>query len=189
MAEQCFPFPCVIFGYSEEFQPRGGSVRRPGRKIIHAEFGLSSRLQQESNVGSLIRDVFPLFIADYTVLPNGETEVQLFRPQLEIEFQDGGAFQTQYAQNFKRADRRPCGIPLPAGDYRSNEFQVRYFSDKSEILSVDARYKKCDVFTAEKTTLTLGGKLQPFTRFSLSADYAEAIASCRTVPLRRMTWA
>ena len=169
-----FRFLASYSDIQKNFNPEVGSVRRPGRKIIHAEFGLSSRLQQESNVGSLIRDVFPLLIADYTILANGETEVKLFRPQLDIKFQDGGAFQTQYAQNFKRADRKPCGIRLPAGDYRSNEFQVRYFSDKSEILSVDARYKKCDLFTAEKTTLNLGGKLQPSTRFSLSADYTRS---------------
>ncbi|MDA2934258.1 DUF5916 domain-containing protein [Acidobacteria bacterium AH-259-D05] len=157
----------------KNFNPEVGSVRRPGRRIIHTEMGLSARLQQERSVGSFIRDIFPLLISDYTINPNGETEVKLFRPQLEIKFQDGGAFETQYIQNYKRADRRPCSIRgLPQEDYRFNEFQVRYFSDKSNVLSVDAQYKKCDVFTAEKTTLKLGGKFQPGNRFSLSADYA-----------------
>ena len=172
----------LLGSYSDiqkNFNPEVGSVRRTGRKIIHAEFGISSRLQQESNVGSLIRDIFPLLVADYTVLPGGETEVKLLRPQLEIKLQDGGGFGTHYAQNFKRADRRPCGIRLPAGDYRSNEFQAQYFSDKSEILSVDVRYKKCDVLTAEKTTLTLGGKLQPSTRISLAADYTRSNSELR----------
>jgi hypothetical protein len=155
----------------ENFNPEVGSVRRTGRKIIHTEMGLSARLQQEQNVGSFIRDIFPLLISDYTILPNGQTEVKLFRPQLEIKFQDGGGIETQYIQNFKRADRRPCGISLSRGDYRFNEFQVRYFTDKSKVLSVDTRYKKCDVFMAEKKSLTVAGKLQPSARFNISGDY------------------
>ena len=156
----------------KNFNPEVGSVRRTGRRIIHTEIGLSARLQQERSVGSFIRDIFPLLISDYTILPTGETEVKLFRPQLEIKFQDGGGVETQYIQNYKRANRRPCAIRLPRGDYRFNELKVRYFSDKSNVLSVDAQYKKCDVFMAEKTTLTVGGKLQPSTRFNIRGDYA-----------------
>ena len=142
----------------KNFNPEVGAVRRTGRRIIHTEMGLSARLQQERSVGSFIRDIFPLLISDYTILPTGQTEVKLFRPQLEIKFQDGGGVETQYIQNYKRADRRPCAIRLSRGDYRFNEFRVRYFSDKSNVLSVDAQCRKCDVFTAEKTTLAVGGE-------------------------------
>jgi len=164
----------LLGSYSDigkNFNPEVGSVRRPGRRIIHTEMGLSARLQKERSVGSFIRDIFPLLISDYTILPNGQTEVKLFRPQLEISFQDGGGIEAQYIQNFKRADRRPCAIRLPKGDYRFNEFQVRYFTDKSKVLSVETRYKKCDVFMAEKKTLTVGGKLQPSTRFNIRGEY------------------
>ena len=156
----------------KNFNPEVGAVRRTGRRIIHAEMGLSARLQQERSVGSFIRDIFPLLISDYTILPTGQTEVKLFRPQLEIKFQDGGGVETQYIQNYKRADRRPCAIRLSRGDYRFNEFRVRYFSDKSNVLSVDAQCRKCDVFTAEKTTLAVGGKLQPSSRLNIRGDYA-----------------
>ena len=156
----------------ENFNPEVGSVRRTGRRIIHTEMGLSARLQQERSVGSFIRDIFPLLISDYTILPNGQTEVKLFRPQLEIKFQDGGGIETQYIQNFKRADRRPCAIRLPKGDYRLNELRVRYFTDKSKVLSVETQYKKCDLLMAEKRTLTVGWKLQPSAQFNIRGDYA-----------------
>ncbi len=156
----------------KNFNPEVGVVRRAGRRIIHIEIGLSARLQQERSLGSFIRDIFPLLITDYTILPTGQTEVKLFRPQLEIKLQDGGGIEAQYIQNFKRSDRRPCGIRLSTGDYRFNEFQVQYFTDKSKVLSVETRYKKCNVFMAEKQTLTVGGTLQPNARFSLRGDYA-----------------
>jgi len=156
----------------KNFNPEVGSVRRTGRRIIHTEMGLSARLQQERSVGSFIRDIFPLLISDYTMLPDGQTEVKLLRPQLEIKFQDGGGIETQYIQNFKRADRRPCSIRLPRGDYRFNELRVRYFTDKSKVLSVETQYKKCDLLMAEKRTLTVGWKLQPSARFNIRGDYA-----------------
>ena len=159
----------------KNFNPEVGSVRRTGRRIIYTEMGLSTRLQEERGVGSFMRDVFPLLIFDYTILPTGQTEVKLFRPQLEIKFQDGGGINTRYIQNFKRADSRPCAIRLPKGDYRFNEFQVQYFTDKSKVLSVETRYKKCDVFSAEKMTLAVGGKLQPSARFNIRGDYARNI--------------
>ena len=173
----------------QNFNPEVGSVRRTGRRIIHIEMGLSARLQQERSVGSLIRDIFPLFISDYTILPTGQTEVKLFRPQVEIKFQDGGGIEAQYIQNFKRSDRRPCAIRLPTGDYRFNEFQVRYFTDKSKVLSLGTRYKKCDVFMAEKKTLTVEGTLQPSSRFNIRGTTRETILSCWTVHLRPMRWA
>ena len=163
----------VLGSYSdiqENFNPELGSVRKTGRRIIHAEMGLSARLQEERN--SFIRDIFLLLISDYTILPNGETEVKLLRPRIEIEFQDGGGFETQYIQNFKRSEKKPCSISLPAGDYRFNEFEARYFSDKSRVLSVDTKYKTCDVSIAKKSTLTVAGRLQPSTRINISADYA-----------------
>ena len=164
----------ILGAYSEiqeNFDPELGSARRTGRRIIHAEMGLSARLQEERNLGSFIRDIFPLLISDYVILPNGETEVKLLRPQVEVKFQDGGGFETQYIQNYKRSERRPCSISLSRGDYRFNELQVRYFSDKSKVFSIDARFKKCDVFMLEKKTFTLAGKLQPTSRFNISGDY------------------
>ena len=164
----------LLGSYSDigkNFNPEVGLVRRTGRRIIHTEMGLSARLQQERSVGSFIRDIFPLLISDYTILPNGQTEVKLLRPQLEIKLQDGGGIETRYVQNFKRADRRPYAICLPKGDYRFNEFQVRYFTDKSKVLSVETQYKKCDVLMAEKKTLTVGWKLQPSTRLNIRGDY------------------
>ena len=165
----------LLGSYSDigkNFNPEVGSVRRTGRRIIHIETGLSARLQEERSLGSVIRDIFPLLISDYTIFPNGQTEVKLFRPQLEIKFQDGGGIATQYIQNFKRANRKPCGIRLPVGDYRFNEFQVQYFTDKSRLLSIDTRYKKCKVFMAEKKTLRVGWTLQPSARFNIRGDYA-----------------
>ncbi len=164
----------VLGAYSEiqeNFDPQLGSAKRTGRRIVHAKMGLSARLQEERNLGSLIRDIFPLLISDFVTLPNGETEVKLLRPQVEVKFQDGGGFVTQYIQNYKRAERRPCSISLSRGDYRFNEVQVRYFSDKSKVLSFDARFKKCDVFMLEKKTFTLAGKVQPSSRFNISGDY------------------
>ena len=96
-----FRFLASYSDIQKNFNPEVGSVRRPGRKIIHAEFRLSSRLQQESNVGSLIRDVFPLFIADYTVLPNGETEVQFVPSTARDQISRWRAFSNPVRSDFQ----------------------------------------------------------------------------------------
>ena len=162
-----------IGSYSDigkEFNPESGVVSRQGRRVVHGEVGLNARLEKEGLAGSFIRDIFSLIISDYTVLPTGETELSMIRPQLQIKFQDGGAFETQYTQNFKLENKKPCGIGHPAGDYRFDEFLVRYFSDRSKPVSIDARYQRCDVSVSDKTTLSLEGKFQTSSRFYISAS-------------------
>ena len=156
----------------KEFNPALGIVSRRGRRIAHGEFGLNVRLQKEGRLGSFIRDIFPLIISDYTILPTGETEIRMIRPRLQIKFQDGGAFETQYTQNFKLGNKKPCGIGHPAGDYGFDEVMVRYFSDRSKVFSIDTRYQRCDVSVSDKTTLRLAGRLQPSSRFYVSVNVA-----------------
>ena len=162
------------------FRPEVGFVRRPGRRILHNEFGLRPRLNRETRVGSIIREVFPSVVSDYAILPTGETEAKLLRSGIRIDFQDGSNIDTQYIQNFERltrpfdirrpSDNRP-GISIPFGDYRYNEFAVSYTGNQSSTLSGDFQYRKGDFYSGDKRTIVLGGKLQVNYRFSTNVNY------------------
>ena len=162
----------------KNFNPEMGFVRRPGRRILHNEFGLNLRLRRETRWGSFIRDIKPLVISDYAILPNGETETKLLRPNLRFDLQDGGAIELQYHFNFERLTepfrirRSPSHpITLPAGNYRFNEFVAWYFTNKSKPFAIDVKFRKGDFFNGNKTTLTAGGKFQSGYRFSTSVSY------------------
>ena len=174
--DNLFHFIGSYLDIQKNFKPEMGFVRRPGRKILHHEFGIRPRLQRTTRLGSIIREFIPLVVSDYAILPNGETETKFLRSLFRIEFQDGGAFETQYNQNFERLTQ-PFEIPLrrgttiPIGDYRFNEFVVWYFSDKSKLFSIDGQYNKGDFYDGKKTTLNLEGRFQPGFRFSTSVEY------------------
>lgn len=158
------------------FNPEMGFVRRPGRRIIHNEFGTVHRFPRDSQLGSVIRDILPLVITDYAILSDGTTETKLLRFQLRIEFQDGGAFEGQYKQNFDRLRepfdiRRNGSILIPAGDYRFNESTLWYYSDKSKILSGDIRYSWGGFFSGTWNSTRLIGTFRPSYRFSSSVQY------------------
>ncbi|MBI4463188.1 MAG: carbohydrate binding family 9 domain-containing protein [Acidobacteria bacterium] len=158
----------------KNFNPEVGFVRRPGRRIVHNEFGLRLFQRQGSRLVGFIREIFPLVISDYALLPDSQTETKLLRPQLRIEFQDGGAFEVQYAQNFERLSK-PFPIhrdfAISIGDYRFNEFTLSYSSDISKAVSGDIKYRQGDFFSGTKRTLEVGGKFRPGYHFSTSVDY------------------
>ncbi len=173
-----FRFIGSYLDIQENFNPEVGFVRRPGRKILHNEIGIRGRLRQGTRLGSFLRDVGGLVLSDYVILPGGVTETKFLRPQLRLEFQDGGGVESQYTLNFERlsepftigrsaSDR----ITVPIGDYKFNEFMIWYFSDPSKAISVKAIYRRGDFFNGKKKTITLGGTFQPGYRFSISVDY------------------
>ncbi|MBI1955953.1 MAG: carbohydrate binding family 9 domain-containing protein [Acidobacteria bacterium] len=158
------------------FRPEAGFVRRPGRRILHHEFGLRPRLSRETRVGSFLREIFPSVASDYAILPTGETEAKLLRSGLRIEFQDGSNIDTQYIQNFERLTRlfdirRDGSILIPSGDYRYNEFAVSYNGNQSRTLAGNVQYRRGDFYSGDKRTIVLGGKLQVNYRFATNVNY------------------
>lgn len=164
----------------KNFKPEVGFVRRPGRKILHNEFGLRPQFSRDTRLGSFIRNIFALVISDYAMLSAGDTETKLLRSQFRIDFQNGSNFQTEYIQNFERlsgsfgirkpSDGRP-GISIPKGDYRYNEFLVSYSSNQSRLLSGTVQYRKGDFYSGNKRTVILGAKFQPGYHFSSNVNF------------------
>ncbi|MBI4465011.1 MAG: carbohydrate binding family 9 domain-containing protein [Acidobacteria bacterium] len=160
----------------KNFKADVGFVRRPGRRILHNELGLRPRLNRETRVGSFLREIFPLVISDYAILPDGKTETKLLQPQLRLEFQDGSTIETRFARTFERLTgpfriRPDKNITIPAGDYPFHEFLLSYSGNKSKALSGNASFSKGDFFTGRKKTLILGASLQPGYHFSTSVNY------------------
>ena len=160
----------------KNFQPDAGFVRRPGRRILHNEFGLRQRLSRETRVGSFLREIFPLVISDYAILPDGKTETKLLQPQLRFEFQDGSIIETDYVRHFERLTEPfktgpDKNIAIPVGDYRFNEFLVSFTGNKSKAFSSNASYSNGDFFTGRKRSVIVGGSFQPGYHLATNVNY------------------
>ena len=160
----------------KNFLPDVGFVRRPGRKILHNEAALRPRLTRGVGLGKYVREIFPLVISDYAILPGGITDTKLLRSQLRLEFQDGSSLEFRDTRNFERLTAKfpiPAGkgITVPAGDYRFNDFLVSYNGDRSKTLSGNAQFNTGDYYTGTKDSFTIGGQLQFNYRFSSTISY------------------
>ena len=156
------------------FNPEMGFVRRTGRKKIEHEFDFRPRLNLETRLGSLIRDVSMLLTSDHILLSGGTTESKQLRPRLQIGFQNGSTFQARYTQNFERLLRPfeiSSGVVIPSEDYRFNDSFLSYNSDQSKTLSANVSYGWGEFYNGEKKTLGLLALFRPNYKLSASIDY------------------
>ncbi len=155
------------------FNPEVGFVRRPGRKIIHNEFGLRFFQGRDSNLSRYIREISPHLVSEQIILPGSITETKLLRPQFRVEFQDGSTFQLQYIQNFERVSD-PFDISdftITSGDYHFNEYSVQYSSNNGASLAANIGYRSGDFYNGAKQTLDLGVTFRPNFRLTTSMSY------------------
>jgi hypothetical protein len=156
------------------FNPEVGFVRRPGRKLVHNEFGLRFFQKQESRLSGWIREITPHVFATQALLPGGVTETKELYPMLRVGFQDEGYFQAEYLQHFERL-ARPFNIyrniSIPLGDYRFNEFALMYSSDNSAPVLGEFEYRDGDFYSGEKRTVVVGGRYRPNYHFSSRLTY------------------
>ena len=153
------------------FNPEVGFVRRPGNKILHGEVGLRFFQEPGSRLGRYIREMSPHLTSEQILLPGNSTETKLLRPHFRVEFQDSGFFQIQYVQNFERLDE-PFDITrrftVPNGDYRFNEYSLRYSSNNSTAVSGNIEFRNGDFFHGTKQTVLLGATYRPNYRLTTS---------------------
>ena len=156
------------------FNPEVGFVRRPGNKILHGEVGLRFFQEPGSRLGRYIREMSPHLTSEQILLPGNSTETKLLRPHFRVEFQDSGFFQIQYVQNFERLDE-PFDITrrftVPNGDYRFNEYSLRYSSNNSTAVSGNIEFRNGDFFHGTKQTVLLGATYRPNYRLTTSLSY------------------
>ncbi|MBI4442390.1 MAG: carbohydrate binding family 9 domain-containing protein [Acidobacteria bacterium] len=164
----------------QNFNPRMGFVRRPGRRIVRNEFELRPRLRQETRLGSILRDISLLLPSQHVLLPPdataniGSTESRSLAPRLQIEFQDGSILIARYTQNFERLIRPfpiHSGVVIAAGDYRFNNSFLSYASNKSKTLFGTLSYDRGEFYDGEKRTLELEATVRPNYRFSAGVNY------------------
>ena len=156
------------------FNPEVGFVRRPGRKILHNEFGLRFFQGHDSYLSRYIREISPHLTSEQVILPGSITETKLLRPQFRVDFQDGSFFQVQYVQNFERLSE-PFDIgdlTILSGDYHFNEYAVQYSSNNSAAVAANIGYRNGDFFNGAKRTLELGATFRPNYRLTTSMSYA-----------------
>ena len=173
-----FRFLVSYLDIQKNFKPEAGYIRRPGRRILHANTGLRYSLDRETRLGSLFRYIEPLLQLEYAILPDGTTESKYLRAESHNTLQDGGTFHVEYIRNFERLHERfpirrsttnPVAI-LP-GDYKFNELTIYYNSDLSKVLPGRIEYRTGDFYSGEKKTLVLRSNVRPGYRFSTGVDY------------------
>ena len=157
----------------ENFNPEVGFVRRRGT-IAHSELNVRHRFDRGSKLGAVLRDLSPHVIWEGSERPDGETDVKLFRPHVRVELQDGGGIEGTNYRNFER-DTEPFtirpGVVLPPGDYRFDDYQIWYFSNKSKPVSIDARYRSGEFYDGTKVTWKVSGSLKLGYRLTTTVDF------------------
>ncbi|MBI4442388.1 MAG: carbohydrate binding family 9 domain-containing protein [Acidobacteria bacterium] len=167
-------FSSSYLGIQRNVNPEVGFVRRAGRRIVRNEFAVIPRFDPATPAGRYIRDVTASLTSEYTMLSGGSTETKQMFPRMQVEFQDGSFFTTQYTKNFERLTRPFSiftGITLPRGDYRFNEFQISYASDKSKAFWGSVQMQKGDFYNGDKTTWTFGAGFRPNYHIAAALDY------------------
>jgi hypothetical protein len=158
----------------ENFNPEVGYLRRPGRKIAHNEAGLWFKPKWESRFGSLIRDILPEVLSDYSMLPGGITETKNLKPQVTINLQDGSIFGVHGNFNFQRLSK-PFFIDnthsVPPGDYTFDDYVIDYTSNQSRVVSGNAWYQGGDWWNGYKKSIRFGVLFQPGYKLSVSLSY------------------
>ena len=158
----------------EGFNPEMGFVRRRGRRLLTHEFALTPRMDQETSLGSWVRDVTLSATSDHVFLAGWITESKLLRPQLLIEFQDASTFRVQSSQSFERLDDAfglPFEVEVPAGDYRFNRHNLRYSSNSSKLLSGSYQYNWGAFYSGHRNEHLVALQVRPSYRLAIRADY------------------
>lgn len=139
----------------EAFDPGVGFVRRTAVRQGYATLGAHPRpfpaLMQETN---------PYVELSYVTNLEGQLATREASAGLATQFYDGSTLNLRYSNQFERIERlfRVTGVPIPAADYRFNEFSASYRSNQGRPLNGSVNVTAGGYYAG--TRRSIGGEVQ-----------------------------
>ena len=156
----------------DNFSPEVGFVPRRGIRKWSGEFGYSPRPGERIPA---IRAFQPSIQTDYITNQEGTLETRATRAQFRIQFQDGSDFSVAQEAKFERLPEPfeiRDGQEIDSGDYSFNETSISYSSDRSKVISGNARISSGGFFDGDRNAYNLGIRLQPTYRLRVEGTWS-----------------
>lgn len=156
----------------KNFNPEVGFVSRPDKDIrnFQVNFGLRARPGGQS----FIREVNPKLSIKHYMDRDNLTLTKDDHYALIFFFRNGASFEVSHNPLFERLTepfRIRQGITIPAGDYFTNEFRIRTFSDRTRLLSGSMTFNKGGFFDGDRTSVNFSGSVLIKPRLSATLRY------------------
>ncbi len=156
----------------EDFNPEVGFAPRVGIHKTSAKFGITPRPRERI---PWIREINPAVEFDYITNEDNQLETRVGEAGVKVTFSDSSYLQVEGETNFERLDE-PFEIRdgqfIAAGDYRFDEFSVEYSSDRSRLLSWQARVGTGGFYDGDRDDYRVGLALQPSHRLSTRLQWS-----------------
>jgi hypothetical protein len=155
----------------EDFSPGTGFVRRTGIRHTYATLGAHPRPGL-----SWLFEVNPYAEVHYITDLENLLQTRELRGGLGLDLRGAGALDLTWTDRFERlADEFPVrsDVTVPAGDYGTTEWGLRYQSDQGRRLSGNLSLTTGDFWSGERTSLSLSGdwRVSPFLAIQASVSH------------------
>ena len=154
----------------ENFNPEVGFVPRTGVRNYQVNFGFKPRPGGQA----FIREFNPHLNLKYYTDRGNLTLTKDSHYALTVSFRNGGSIEISHNPLFERLTEPFTirqGITIPAGDYFTNEFRIRTFSDRSRLLSGSFTFSKGGFFDGDRTSVNFSGSVLIKPRLSATLRY------------------
>jgi len=164
-----FGFTLDHVSIQETFSPPMGFVPRPDIKRTQAEASYSPR----PNI-RYIRQMDIQVGTEYISNQAGHLEEREADIRFQAEFESGDEIQLQASRSFVRLREEfdiEGGTVIPAGDYRSNEFDISFEGYNGRAISGEFQLGIGDFYTGRQTSLEFGPRFKITSNLSIDPSY------------------
>jgi len=164
-----FGFTLDHVSIQENFRPPMGFVPRPDIKRTMAEASYSPR----PNI-RLIRQFQFQANTEYISNQAGALAERDAELSFQTEFESGDDITLQFSRSFERLTEEfdiEGGTVIPAGDYRSNEYQVSFEAYDGRAISGDMQLGVGDFYTGRRTALQFSPQFKVTPNLSINPSY------------------
>jgi hypothetical protein len=155
----------------ENFNPEVGFAPRTGVRKSFGEFGITPRPREKI---PWIREINPSIDVNYITNWEGELETREYDGRISVEFSESSRFSVSKEAVFERLEEDfeiRDGIVIAAGDYNFDELQFSFRSNRSKMISAEARYSTGGFWDGDRDGYEFGLVFRPTYKFSAGVEW------------------
>lgn len=153
----------------DNFNPEVGFVQREGIHKTSGEFGITPRPRERI---PWIRELNPSIQVDYFTNTENVLESRQIDGRFSVEFSESSRLSVSMESNFERLleDDEIHDIVIPAGDYNFDEVSASFRSNRSKMISIEARAGTGGFWNGDRDSYEFGLNFQPSYKLSASVE-------------------